>query len=123
MEDDRATMCDYPMSLLILFAVLDFIKPGGAEVRSALRTYIRGPPSKEAIGDAINEVLMWNREQTQALTMGIEKRSPSEYLEAFIAMIKPLTQVSKVLNTVVANMEADARYSDQRWNLPKNIKN
>ena len=44
--------------------------------------------------------------------MNIQKLSTSEYLEALVGIFRPLTNTNKVLNTLLANMEADIGYHD-----------
>ena len=112
LQDDTEDMTDYPMSLIILFSILDHIKPGTAEIRRILTQYIRSPPPQEDAGRALEDILRWKRAQRQATQRNIEKVSPSEYLDSFMGIIRPLTRNNRVLDTIVSNMEADSQYND-----------
>ena len=110
-EDDGASVTDYPMSLIILYAILDHIKPGTAEIRQILTNYIRSPPPHEDAGNALEEVIRWKRAHRQARAISIETLSPSEYLDSFMGIIRPLTRHNRILNTLVSNMEAHVEFN------------
>ena len=112
LEDERASITEYPMSLIILYSILDHLKPGTAEIRKILTGYIRSPPSHDEAGDVLAEVVRWKRAQKQARASNIEKLSSAEYLEALMGILRPLTNSNRVLNTIVANMEAEIEYND-----------
>ena len=76
LEDERANVTEYPMSLIILYSILDHIKPGTAEIRKILTNYIRSPPSHEDAGNTLAEVVRWKRAQRQARGSNIEKLYP-----------------------------------------------
>ena len=78
LEDERANATEYPMSLIIVYSILDHIKPSTTEIRKILTTYIRSPPYHEEAGNARAEVVWWKRAQRQARASNIEKLSPSE---------------------------------------------
>ena len=65
-QDERADVTKYPMSLIILYSILDHIKPGTAEIRKILTNYVRSPPSHEDAGGTLEEVVRWKRAQRQA---------------------------------------------------------
>ena len=41
LQDETASVTDYPMRLIIMYSILDHIKPGTAEIRKILTHYIR----------------------------------------------------------------------------------
>ena len=114
LEDDSmdTDITEYPMSLIILYAILDHLKPGTAEIRKILTGYVRSPPPQEDAGEVMTEIIRWKRAQNQARAMNIQNISTSEYLEALVGIFRPLTNTNKVLNTLLANMDADTGYHD-----------
>ena len=87
LTDPAATILEYPMSLIILYSVLDHMKPGTAEIRKNLTNYIRSPQSHDDVGLVINEIVRWKRAQQQAKSMGIGQLSHAEYLESLMGII------------------------------------
>ena len=47
----------HPMSLIILYALLEHVKPGTNEVRKSLMKYLRSPPSTKDPQTALDEVI------------------------------------------------------------------
>ena len=100
------------MRLIILYSILDHLKPGTAEIRKILTGYIRSPPSHDEAGGVLAEVVRWKRAQKQARASNIEKLSSAEYLEARMGILRPLTNSNRVINTIVQYMEAEIEYND-----------
>ena len=100
------------MSLIILYATHEHIKPGTAEIRKSLMAYLRRPPPAVDSQTALDEVLRWRRAQVLASTMNIERLSPSEHLESFLGIVKPLRRDHKVFDTIFNNLQADVQCND-----------
>ena len=60
----------------------------------------------------MNEILRWKRGQSQAKKTKIQKLSNSEYLDAFMGMVRPLKESNTVLNTICNYFEADSRFAE-----------
>ena len=57
LQDEKASVTEYPMSLIILYSVLEHINPCTAGIRKHLTKYIRSPPSHEEVGHALAEIV------------------------------------------------------------------
>ena len=46
----------YPQRIIFLLAVLEYVNPGGADIKKSLTEYVRRPPRKSNVEEVLEEI-------------------------------------------------------------------